>query len=202
MNETNKFLGRLGFTITGNKEIGSEIQNDFLNVPDLEPSKRSREYNKYSNEDKDSIVYEYLFNAMSHRSLDENILGIASDKRTGHESMNILHYIGLKDKHKGVFKDYSISEAIHNLEQRDSDFGLVIHSLYRLNNQLDNSQGLKEIIKDDLDSEKAEDDSYYKDGAVKQFYGKRYERRPENRKKAIEIHGLSCIVCGFNYEKV
>ncbi|WP_082683311.1 HNH endonuclease [Fictibacillus sp. FJAT-27399] len=203
-NETNKFLGKLGFTVTENTESNTEIQNNNISfkIPNLEPSKRSREYNKYSNKDKDSIVYEYLFNAMSHRSLDEEILGIAPDKRTGHESMNILHFIGLKDKHKGIFKDYSITEAMYILKGQDSDFELIIQSLYRLINQSESSEELEEVIADDIDSEKAEDDSYYKDGAIKQYFGKRYERRPENRKKAIEIHGLSCVVCGFNFEEV
>ncbi|MGG0120532.1 HNH endonuclease [Bacillus paranthracis] len=101
-------------------------------IPDLEPSKRSREYNKYNNENKDSIFYEYLFNSKSHRWLDEHILDIATDTRTGHESMNILHYIGLKDKHKGIFKNYSVKEAIKTLEKLDSNFGLVIQCLKRL----------------------------------------------------------------------
>lgn len=43
--------------------------------------------------------------------------------------MGILHFIGLKDKHKGIFKDLSIDEAIQFLEQQDSDFSLVIQSL-------------------------------------------------------------------------
>ncbi|WP_425589457.1 HNH endonuclease, partial [Peribacillus simplex] len=115
----------------------------------------------------------------------------------------ILHYIGLWDKHKGIFKDYSIKQAIYNLEQQESDFGLVIQCLYRLNNKLENSQKLECVITDDIDSEKAENDSYYMDGgAVKKYYGKRYERNPENRKRAIEIHGLNCVACGFNYEEV
>ncbi|PEF62037.1 hypothetical protein COJ93_11675 [Bacillus anthracis] len=46
--------------------------------------------------------------------------------------MNILHYIGLKDKHKGMFENYSVKEAIKTLEQLDSDFGLVIQCLKRL----------------------------------------------------------------------
>jgi 5-methylcytosine-specific restriction enzyme A len=202
--ETNQFLSRIGFVITVNTDSETEIQNNNIsfNIPNLEPSKRAREYNKYSNKDKDLIVYEYLFNAMSHRSLDENILGIAPDKRTGHESMNILHYIGLKDKHKGIFGDYSITEAMHIMKQQDSDFELVIQSLYRLINQSESSKELEEVIANDIDSEQAEEESYYKDGAVKQYYGKRYERRTENRKKAIEHHGLNCVVCGFNFEKV
>lgn len=40
------------------------------------------------------------------------------------------------------------------------------------------------------------------EGNVKSYYGKRYERNPENRQRAIEIHGLDCYVCGFNFEAV
>jgi 5-methylcytosine-specific restriction enzyme A len=200
--ETNRFLIKLGFTITENKSEIEILNKNVAIIPKLEPSKRAREYNKYSNKDKDSIVYEYLFNAMSHRGLDENILGISKDKKTGHESMNILHFIGLKDNHKGVFRDYSVTEAMDIMKQQDSDFELVIHSLYRLKNRLEKIQDLEEIILDDIDSEKAEEDSYYKDGAIKEYFGKRYERKPENRKKAIEMHGISCVVCDFNFEEV
>ena len=42
---------------------------------------------------------------------------------------------------------------------------------------------LKEVITDYIDSEKEEEESYYKDGAVKEYYAKRYERKPESRKK-------------------
>ncbi len=40
------------------------------------------------------------------------------------------------------------------------------------------------------------------EGAVKEYFGKRYERDPKNRKKAIMIHGLKCIVCNFDFEHV
>lgn len=40
-----------------------------------------------------------------------------------------------------------------------------------------------------------------KDGAIKEYYGKRYERNPKNRKRAIDIHGLFCHVCNFNFEQ-
>ncbi|WP_456363067.1 HNH endonuclease [Priestia aryabhattai] len=35
-----------------------------------------------------------------------------------------------------------------------------------------------------------------------QMNGRRYERDPINRKRAIEFHGLSCKVRGFNFEEV
>jgi hypothetical protein len=202
--ETNRFLSRLGFAIIEGMESEIEIQNKnyFINVPELEPVKRSREYNLYEDTIRDNVVYESLFNGRTRRWLDEHIIGLNPVESRGYQAMGILHFIGLKDKHKGIFKDMSIGEAITVLENQKSDFTLVIQSLLRLNKQIVNSQKLEEVVTYDIDSEKAEDDSYYKDGAVKEYYGKRYERNPENRKKAIEIHGLSCLVCGFNFEKV
>lgn len=37
-------------------------------ISDLEPVSRSREFNIYKENLKDKIVYEYLFNAKSHRN--------------------------------------------------------------------------------------------------------------------------------------
>lgn len=58
------------------------------------------------------------------------------------------------------------------------------------------------IIRDDIESEIAEDIIPITEGNIKYYYGKKYERKPENRRKAIEIHGLKCKVCGFDFEKV
>jgi 5-methylcytosine-specific restriction protein A len=55
-------------------------------------------------------------------------------------------------------------------------------------------------IKMDIESEIAEEEEHRREGESKYYYGKRYERDPENRSKAIEIHGTSCVVCGFNFE--
>lgn len=178
------------------------MANSKLNIPPLDPVRRSREYNLYDDAVKDRAVYEYLFNSESHRWIDEHILGLNADESRGYQAMGILHFIGLKNIHKGIFSGLSIQEVIFILEQQESDFSLVLQCLYRLSNQLKDSMKLEKVIVDDIESEKAEEDSYYKDGAVKNYYGKRYERNPENRKRAIEIHGLSCVVCGFNFEEV
>ncbi|WP_437790212.1 HNH endonuclease [Macrococcoides caseolyticum] len=42
----------------------------------------------------------------------------------------------------------------------------------------------------------------YKEGKIMQQYGTKYERNQKLRKKAIEIHGVTCKCCGFNYEEV
>ncbi|MDP2890452.1 MAG: HNH endonuclease [Bacteroidota bacterium] len=39
------------------------------------------------------------------------------------------------------------------------------------------------------------------EGALKQITVNAYERDLNARKKCIEIHGVSCIICGFNFEK-
>ncbi|HEM7186449.1 TPA: HNH endonuclease [Providencia rettgeri] len=42
----------------------------------------------------------------------------------------------------------------------------------------------------------------YVEGAKKQIIVNSYERDREARNKAIEIHGISCRVCGMNFESV
>ncbi|MGH1286535.1 HNH endonuclease [Bacillus toyonensis] len=97
----------------------------------LEPKKRSREFDSYEEGVRDKAIYEHLFNSRTHRWLDENIIGLNPDESRGYQAMGILHFIGLKDKHKGIFKNLSIGEAINLLEQRDDDFSVVIQSLRR-----------------------------------------------------------------------
>ncbi|MGI2264830.1 MULTISPECIES: HNH endonuclease [Staphylococcus] len=41
----------------------------------------------------------------------------------------------------------------------------------------------------------------YKEGKVVTRYSPKFERNHKLRKRAIDIHGTSCKVCGFNFEK-
>ena len=41
----------------------------------------------------------------------------------------------------------------------------------------------------------------YKEGKIQVKYGIKFERNHYLRQKAIEIHGTTCKVCGFNFEK-
>ena len=54
----------------------------------------------------------------------------------------------------------------------------------------------------DIDSEAAEEVEARPEGATRHYYGKRHERDPVNRRRAIEIHGYKCAVCGFDFEAV
>ncbi|WP_323707918.1 HNH endonuclease [Mammaliicoccus sciuri] len=59
-----------------------------------------------------------------------------------------------------------------------------------------------------LDTEKSQSEDHmlesviYKEGKIMQQYGTKYERNQKLRRKAIELHGVTCRCCGFNYEKV
>ena len=56
---------------------------------------------------------------------------------------------------------------------------------------------LNNTNKDEFELENIE----YKEGKVQVKYGIKFERNHYLRQKAIEIHGTSCKVCGFNFEK-
>jgi 5-methylcytosine-specific restriction enzyme A len=185
------------------KQYGYDVEQSErqeISVPKLEPVSRSREYLSYNDDIRDKVVYEYLFHSRSHRWLDENIIGIDPEYSRGYQSMGILHYIGLKNQHKGIFENLTIDDALEILEKQNSDFSLVIEVLKRLKKQTVNIS--EQVVKEDIEAELFEEQVTYKEGAVQEYYGKRYERNPESRKKAIEIHGLNCIICGFNFEEV
>jgi 5-methylcytosine-specific restriction enzyme A len=82
----------------------------------------------------------------------------------------------------------------------------ILHKIwYKYTNQqtkqIKKSQ-LRETVRKDLEADKAQFDSFYKDGELTHYYGNRYERKAKNRLKAIEIHGTTCTVCNFNFEVV
>lgn len=73
----------------------------------------------------------------------------------------------------------------------DQTFNVTIYSAVNEN-----------VLANDIESDLIENGEPRKEGAIKQYYGKRYERDTTNRKKAIQLHGLNCIVCNFDFEKI
>lgn len=105
-----------------------------MKIPKLQKSKRSREYEAYSQEIRDKVIYSYLFEGKSHRALDEDIINIEASR--GWQSMGILHYLGMKNDFKGIFESKSIEEAIHELKKlMNSDYRLIIEALERYQRQ-------------------------------------------------------------------
>ncbi|MED3819023.1 HNH endonuclease [Priestia aryabhattai] len=152
--ETNIFLERLGFEVIDISKKEKKLTTFQVSI--LEPVNRSREYQLYNESTRDLIVYEYLFHSRTHRWLDERILGLNPDESRGYQAMGILHFIGLKEKHKGIFKELGIQEAIRLLEQQDTDFSLVIQCLNRQEKQGNNSLDITmESAKEEYDELKS-----------------------------------------------
>ena len=101
-----------------------------MHLPELKPSNRSREYYSYSETLRAEVVKSFLFKGItSHRELDATILGLNPDITKGFESMNILHYLGLKKNFKNLFYGFGIDEAIEILKKDNQDFQTIIQLL-------------------------------------------------------------------------
>lgn len=164
-------------------------------LPMLQPMKRYRNYESFDNLKRDEIVYEYLFNSRTCTWLDKKII-----KNNNFSAMDILHSIGLKSEHRGILEGLGVKESINLLESKTNDYEVIIECLKRIFEI--KGENIYGTIYSDLEAEMSEEGVFYSEGTVKEYSGKRYERNPINRAKAIEIHGLNCKGCGFNFEKV
>jgi 5-methylcytosine-specific restriction protein A len=62
-------------------------------------------------------------------------------------------------------------------------------------------QILKDIADDYVPNTNSETYSSLSEGQKQYMQSVRYERNPTNRKRAIELHGLICNICGFDFGK-
>lgn len=166
----------------------------YMNIPRLKRSDRDREFKKYNKIQQGQVIYALLFEGKTHREIDREVLKLDSDYTRGFQSMGILHYIGLGQEFRGLFQGMSIDEGIAQLEKAGKDKYKTIIDLLQI------TLRENEIV-EDINLEIEENYKVYIDGKRTQYYTTRYERNPQNRKKAIEIHGTTCMVCGFNFEK-
>jgi len=95
--------------------------NIIKSFPELKPEDRDREYKRYSEQLRDRVIFEFLFNGKSNRWSDENILLQDQEYSRGWFSMGILHHLGLRDAHKGFFKEITIEDAINYLTELGKD---------------------------------------------------------------------------------
>ena len=101
-----------------------------MNTPILECEDRKREYDNYSTIQHRRVVEAYLFQGMSHRQIEKNVLHLDSDYFRGWQSMSILHYLGLRNSFKGLFRGMSIAQAIAELKASpNDDYGEIISIL-------------------------------------------------------------------------
>lgn len=106
-----------------------------MDIPKLNPEKRAREYNLYSEYQRIKAVEAYLFKNLSHRKIDTEILGLDSEKSKGYQSMGILHHLGLKREFKGIFSEYPYEFALEIMKQKDDEsYRCIIEIVEKLNN--------------------------------------------------------------------
>lgn len=177
-------------------EFGYEVEDICYDLPSLKPSGREREFNYYPEDLKGRVIYEHLLNNQTHRWLDVNILG-RPETNHGRDAANILYYLGMKSEYRGVFQGKVIHEVIEILQRKGTEYDEIV----RLLNVYSESEKLFEIVKSDIEAQQVEEGNRI-EGTKKAYLVNKYERDPKNRKKAIEIHGLNCYACGFNFEDV
>jgi 5-methylcytosine-specific restriction enzyme A len=165
-------------------------------LPPLKPNNRAREYNYYSDELKAQVIYEHLINNKMHRWMDINVLG-ANGNTNGRNSANILYYLGMKADYRGLFEGESLTRVIEILNSKGEEYGDVVRLL-----KLEAKKSrLYENVVSDIEAQEIEEGNRI-EGTKKSYFVNQYERDPKNRKEAIEIHGLNCYGCDFNFEDV
>lgn len=165
-------------------------------LPPLDSNGRVREYNYYPDELKGQVIYEHLINNENHRWMDINILG-RKGNTNGRDSANILYYLGLRANYMGLFSGKSLGEVIEIFKNEGEEYSDIV----RLLQGREPSIQLYENIISDIESQEIEEGERI-EGTKRSYYVNKYERNSKNRTKAIEIHGLNCYACGFNFEEV
>ncbi|MFS0556892.1 EVE domain-containing protein [Brevibacillus sp. 179-C9.3 HS] len=176
-------------------------------IPLPDPVSRNREFLSYSEEKRNEVVYEYLFNGNTHRWIDEHTLELDPEWSRGYQAMGILHHLGLKNAYKGLFKGVSVAEAIDLIEQECVEhpddrklYAPIISSL----------SGIKVSEHQDDDSigdVQTDEGKEYPEGKIAFVLHKKRERNPklikEAKKLFISKHGrLYCEACKFDFQKV
>lgn len=134
-----------------------------MDIPKLKEFENTEtKYKKYTEIQIKQTVYEWLFNALPMRDIEERYLD-GTENNEGFESMAILHHLGLYDtkeepNFRGLFQGYSLEEAISILEdEKDITFYKLIRILRSINldyvfdeKEIDLDSNLKNKDKNDL----------------------------------------------------
>jgi 5-methylcytosine-specific restriction protein A len=174
-----------------------------MQIPKLQPTTRRREYDSYSDELRSQVVREWLFSEKTHRDIDEEILGLNRNISKGYQSMNILHFLGLKADFHGLFKGISEEVAIVFLKDDDQDFRDVI-SLLEERKEIINLQTLVDQESEEIRRAK-EDTSEKRRERISRaekrpkrirVYSYTYHRNPDIVAEALSRANGYCETCG------
>lgn len=188
------------------EQWNNNVLREERGIPLPNPVSRNREYSSYSEEKRNEVVYEYLFNGNTHRWIDEHTLELDPEWSRGYQAMGIIHHLGLKNAFKGLFKGLSVAEAIDLIEQESDDhpadrklYAPIISSLsgIKVNEHQD---------EDTIGDVQADEGKEYPEGKIAFVLHKKRERNPKLIKEAkrlfITNHGrLFCEACKFDFQQ-
>ncbi|MBA8759961.1 HNH endonuclease [Staphylococcus schleiferi subsp. coagulans] len=89
-----------------------------------------------------------------------------------------------------ILKDHGMKGAVQG--PRSLKDGLLAFVLSEIGSYLNPTSTAEDLL----------ENIEYKEGKIIKQYGTKFERSSKLRQKAIEIHGVECKVCGFNFEKM
>ena len=122
------------------------------------------------------------------------------------EQIYEANFVAAKDGNIGRTKirwKNDLSEKL--IEQLENDrqntllkFEKINSRKYKLDLIYINEESIKDDIDNDLETIVIEE---HFDGHEKLIYTTKYERNLHNRLNAIKIHGVTCQICGFNFEE-
>ena len=168
-------------------------RGEIVDIPILKRDDRSREYEYFSAEQHRAVVEAYLFEGISFRQIERDILGLDSDYFRGWRARSILRYLGIWPGFQGLFRGMTVAQAVAELQQTNcADYEDIIAIL-------SGREVSETTCVEDINLETATDFRTVREGRRELVYTTRYERSPILRKRAIQIHGTTCMACEFNF---
>lgn len=110
-------------------------------LPELRSSDRWREYHTYSLIQRARVVRGWLFDGLTHRQLDDQILGMDPAVTRGYQAMGILHAIGLRGDSRGIYRNFDQKLVITRLQEAGG-YELLLAHLGDSEELLDDSEEL------------------------------------------------------------
>ncbi len=208
--ETNEFLRALGFNVAEKVEVVSSFSWTMLN--------NNTAYKKFDKSlflhngtgipiDIRSFFHLTVIQPGGRKELDLRLdnelfnVVIETDKQNNPRT-RLLWKNDFAVKLRGLYPDiYEAFRSSANLQQQYPDM------IFLKRNESEFDIFFADAIQfsavySDIEADKAENEELIREGNVKYYYGKRYERNPKNRQRAIEIHGCFCSVCNFDFERM
>jgi 5-methylcytosine-specific restriction protein A len=130
---------------------------NLMTLPTLKKKARRREFDSTDEALRANVVKAWLFDGLTHRQIDDEILGLDRNFTKGFQSMGVLHFLGLIGEFRGVFAYISHNEAISLMNEDSQDFSEVIALLLKqTDRQVATLKQLTEIEIEELASSMAD----------------------------------------------